>query len=864
MEARINTANNRFPKMLPKRRTFGKRNVRCNTIKIKEYYKMAKAFLSYSSKQSRYVHQVADELGRSNCLIDKIAIEQGMVTIDEIIKMLAATDVYVIFISNDALNSDWVKKELTYAKDKFDAKQITRIYPIIIDKNVTHKDDRIPIWMKESLNIQPVFRPAKAINLIKSRVKEVIWQKNPLMKLREETVVGRNDLIQKIEDRLDDYQKKTPVCVIAGGFPKVGRKTVLKQALLKSNIILNKSYEPITISLSPRESIEDFIIRLYDVCPYDDLDFSTIPDLSYEDKIILARKLVNSLQSTNEIVFVEDNGGVVHYDRSLALWFKEIVRSDLSDKLVKPQITFCIASSFRIQPHLIIKDAELFSVEVPELSKKERGNLFKRLLDLYGLQLNIDEVDMILPVLNGFPEQVFYAVDLIRSEGFNYAKRNTNLVASYQKDKFAKILNQITSDEYTKNLLSLLTDFDFISYDFIYDLINFNEQINYQNVINLLIGQSVIEHLGINKEYIRLNDGVRDFLQRAGYRVPDKFRERLKTHLRKSLADDQIAREDVSDFLYSLKAALQLNPKLANKYLLPSHYLKTMIYLYERERKYPDVVELADRILEKENKLDRAIVREIRQWLCHALARLKHERFKTEVQYFRENVLYDYLFGFYYRMTGKPQSALDRLYSALEQNSRFQRARRELVKVLLALEQYEEAYEHAKINYELEKGNPYHIQAFFECLMYRNEPDKTEILKFLIEELKNLGTKKSTEMAQLAEADYLAIIDNNSENALKKVQIAQDEFGSTPYSTMKKFNIYEKKRDIINMERTIDSYEKGIANDDIGDLNRLYIMKAKLSAHKGEKATAVAIIDNRLQFYPDNLKLKLKRQLQNI
>lgn len=825
---------------------------------------MAKAFLSYSSKQSKYVHHVADELGRSNCLIDKIAIEQGMVTIDEIIKMLDASDVYVIFISNEALNSDWVKKELTYAKEKFDAKQITRIYPIIIDKNITHKDDRIPIWMKESLNIQPVFRPAKAINLIRSRVKEVIWQKNPLMKLREETVVGRNDLVQKIEDRLDDYQKETPVCVIAGGFPKVGRKTVLKQALLKSNIILNKSYEPIIINLSPRESIEDFIIRLYDVCPFDDLDFSLIPELSYEDKIVLARKLVNSLQLTSEIVFIEDNGGIVQYDRSIAHWFKEIVRADLSDRLIKPQITFCIASSFRIQPHLIIRDAELFAIEVPELNKKERTNLFKRLLDLYGHQLNVDEIDAILPVLNGFPEQVFYAVDVIHEEGFHYAKRNANLIASYQKDKFAKILKQVTTDEHSKNLLSLLTDFDFISYDFIYDLVDIHEQIKYQDIINALIGQSVIEHLGINKEYIRLNDGVRDFLQRAGYRVPDKFKEKLKSHLRKSLADNQIAREDLSDFLYSLKAALQLNPKLANRYLLPSHYLKTMIYLYERERKYQDVVELADRILEKESKLDHAIVKEIRQWLCHALARLKHERFSKEVQYFQRSILYDYLFGFYFRMTGKPQYALDRLYSALEQNSRFQRARRELVQVLLTLEQYEEAYEHAKINYELEKGNPYHIQAYFECLMYRSEPDKIETLQFLIEELKSLGTKKSTEMARLAEADFLSIIDNNSETALKQVQIAQDEFGSTPYSTMKKFNIYEKKRDLINMERTIDSYERSINNDNSGDLNRLYIMKAKLSAHKGEKATAVAIIDSRLQFYPDNLKSKLKRQLQNI
>ncbi|WP_020603046.1 TIR domain-containing protein [Spirosoma spitsbergense] len=824
---------------------------------------MPKAFFSYSSQDGSFVQKVAELLGQTSCLIDIKSFEQGMNTVSEIREMLDSSDIYVLFLSNSALDSKWVQDELQYAKEKLDNNSLQRIYPLIIDKKITHRDIRIPDWMKETLNIQPVFRVAKAYNLIRSRIKEATWLKNPILKLRDEVIVGRNDLIQKIEYRLDDYEKDSPVCLIAGGFSKIGRKTVLKEGLFKTQLIRKKSYEPITLNLGARESIEDFIIKLHDVCPCEDMDFSNLIELNQDKKISIARTLVQSLQKSNEIIFIEDNGCIVLPDRSLSIWFRNVIRSPHNDGKVSSSVTFCIASSFRLQPHISLSVLEIFSVNVSELSVVERTNLLKRLTNLYRKNLTKEDILFFQPILKGFPEQVMFTADLINEAGLNYAKNNTNLISDYQRERMSKIFKEILEDKLSQNLLSVLTDFDFISYDLLFDILEKDKQEQYENKINLYMGQSVIETMGISKEYLRLNDGIRDFLQRAGYRLPNLYKEKVRIHLRHSLNDPKLINTDVSDYFYSLKTALQLNPKLVNKYLLPSHYLKTMVYLYERDKNYNDVIEIADRVLEKESKMDRAIVYEIKQWLCHALARNRSDRFKDEVQYFNGSYLYNYLFGFYYRMTGKLQFALERLYDALAEAPNFQRARRELVQVLLSLELYDDAFEHAKINYELERGNPYHIQAYFDCSLHRKGIQKSFLLS-LIQEMRLVGTKKAIEMAMLAEADYAYNVEMNYSKSISRLITTQEEYGSSPYNVLKKFNLYERKGLIPEMISTISEMESITRSDNPTEVSRIHLMKVKLYAHKGEKILATNMIDKYLTYYPENLKNKLKKYVEKM
>ena len=62
-------------------------------------------------------------------LYDQLTFEEGMKTLDEILKGMAASDIFVLFLSNAALESDWVKIEISNAKLLLDTSQLERILP---------------------------------------------------------------------------------------------------------------------------------------------------------------------------------------------------------------------------------------------------------------------------------------------------------------------------------------------------------------------------------------------------------------------------------------------------------------------------------------------------------------------------------------------------------------------------------------------------------------------------------------------------------------------------------------------------------------------------------------------------------------
>ena len=112
-----------------------------------------KIFISHSSKDKiRYVDKVVkkliEKLGENSVVYDSLTFEAGEKSIDEINRTLAITDLYVILLSETALDSNWVKYELSKANKKFNEKQLNRIFPLIIESTLKYSDDKIPDWLR--------------------------------------------------------------------------------------------------------------------------------------------------------------------------------------------------------------------------------------------------------------------------------------------------------------------------------------------------------------------------------------------------------------------------------------------------------------------------------------------------------------------------------------------------------------------------------------------------------------------------------------------------------------------------------------------------------------------------------------------
>jgi len=137
---------------------------------------MIRAFLSHSSKdKDSYVRNVAKWLGKDNIVYDEFTFEEGEKPLDEIIKGLEKTQVFVLFLSENALKSEWVQKEITEAKMKLDASAISKVFQIIIEDGLTYEDTRIPQWLRDNYKQKPIKRAQVAAKKIHKKLRELSW-----------------------------------------------------------------------------------------------------------------------------------------------------------------------------------------------------------------------------------------------------------------------------------------------------------------------------------------------------------------------------------------------------------------------------------------------------------------------------------------------------------------------------------------------------------------------------------------------------------------------------------------------------------------------------------------------------------------
>ncbi len=98
-----------------------------------------KCFLSHSSKdKGRYVAQVAAKLA-PNIEYDELTFEEGMGNLEEILSALGRSDIFVLFLSENSLESEWVRREITEAKMRLETGELKRFFPIVIDRSISYR-----------------------------------------------------------------------------------------------------------------------------------------------------------------------------------------------------------------------------------------------------------------------------------------------------------------------------------------------------------------------------------------------------------------------------------------------------------------------------------------------------------------------------------------------------------------------------------------------------------------------------------------------------------------------------------------------------------------------------------------------------
>lgn len=742
-----------------------------------------KAFLSHSSAdKENYVRIVASRLREEDIVYDEVSFESGEFIFSEIIRSLNESTVFCLFISNKSLESDWVRQEVDGASLRLANGTLKYIYPILIDRAVAYDDPRIPEWLRENYNLRVVARPVIAARRIQHKLRQASWAKHPRLRERQRAFVGRNAHIEAFERRFDDFSQPKPVLSVVGGPPSIGRRTLILNALQKLGLVGAEKSFPI-LSLDRHASIEDFILNVLDLGAsderYSDLNLAERP---LHEKVAVAVSLLKDLAAFKERVIILDEGCLVTYERKLAPWFEAIVTS--AELAGSPMIF--VASRWNINPGWARQLLPtVFSCSLSELDPSERSRLFSRLLQIEEIELSSDDFETFIDLLHGFPDEVFFAVDLIARFGIKGALSRSNEIVEFNGEKASMLLRPFQGDEDALNIIRLLAESEIFSVDFLCRIVP-SDQL--ASIVANLVSDHICEQIGAEGEFIRLVDSVRDYVKRNALNLTPELRVAVDAAVKQDIVHGNWDEYDASRVAFLVKSALTSNQEIAPSLLIPSHMLRAIKEIYNGRGNLRRAVQLADVLLAKERNLDIQLVQDVRYYLCMVLARLRDSRVLNEVQ----RIIGDehhFILGYYYRLVGRQRDALDRLNRVVSAPFVGVRAKRELVEVLLQMEQYDEARDLARRNYEGNRANQFHIQAYFSALVRGSNPEKHLVqLQTLCSELEAVGSDRAREMAMIGRALISARCDHDC-RALDQIDDAIQVFPDIIYPVLAKFDI---------------------------------------------------------------------------
>ncbi len=769
---------------------------------------MAKAFLSHSSKNKDLVEKIATQLGRNNCHYDKFTFEAGNLTLDEIFKSLEDTDVFVLFISKPALESEWINKEITQAKILSTDKRIDRIFPIIIDRLIDHSDNRIPEWIRKPYNIRYFDNEVIILKKIKQLLRETNFKQYAHLREINDLFVGRNDIMQEFERKLININNSKPTCIIASSFFEgMGRRTFLRNGLIKTRII-DKWYEPVPISIGAKESIEDFLYKLNFVEISPEIFQKNFATEELQEKIKLGRQYIKKFAETGEILFIVDEGSIVLPNHSLVGWFKEII----SAPELQNQVCICLISKFKPYGPNIKKLGNVLNFQINELSKEDTQTFFIQYLNIINQKLTPEETKFFLQYLKGIPGQIIYAANLIDSVGVRNSKSFVNDIEEFDELRSLSILEFLKDDLLCRQILMALSKFEIISFDLVYKIFGESEEV--YKAIQRLFDLTLFFPVSSTHDYLKLNTSISDHINRSKLELDRTINDRIKEIAKEAIQKPLELNEgsDYSEFLFTLEAMIRENITIPSKYLIPSFILKSIIKEYN-DRQYKTVIQLCSKLLENESKFDLQIIRETRIWLCLAYCRKQNETFFELIKYFNNQddesqIDYHFLLGFYYRNGDKMEEAESHFLDVLKIDEHHSRTKRELVNVYLRKGEYMKALGWAKDNYNRFKTNILHIQAYFTCLI--KKIDKTEFdLEKIRELLQNASKsldKKANDVIKEMQAEFDFYIEGNAQKAITTLTESLRMNPHNYFAFRSLLEIFIRKKMTFEMEDLVAKY----------------------------------------------------------
>lgn len=729
---------------------------------------MIKVFLSHSSLQKNLVEKVASEIGWDFAILDKFDFESGRKIIDEINNALGVTSVFVLFASKESLSSSWCKSELANIRDLVDEEKCY-FCAFSVDEGIDVTKDAKP-WVRQYLT-NYYDNPKTLARVIQRRIVEILWETHPEIKIKEHFYVGREKEFSQMMSMLYENRNQKCKCVIASGLRHIGRKRFLLQFMVhKLNNGLHPSYYPLEISLKDTDSLDSLIKQMNDyICTYSKTELDeALKDVTKHKEIAVT--LVNNIVEAHELIRIDDDSCIVNKNGYIEDWFLDVIhQTDLN-----PKVSLFVASTCSVNAKTAREEKQISHLQLQPMKRTDMKILFNVYAEAKGVKCDDGKVDELLTNMTGYPDQVFEIVDLLERSGMPAVMREISGINKMYDSDMAMLLDEFQKDTKAYQLLILMSKFEYIGYHQLYSIF---QEPELNTILEIFEHHAIYECFGATRNYLRLNRALADYIDRSRLTLDKVYQQRLDNYSKELLEQTDEETLNLAEDLYRSKKMLS-DPrfKVSTETILPSVALKVIVDQYRKED-YEGVIDLARRILYDNNRHDYdSVKRSIRYWMCLSYCKLGSEyqlEIEKEVKNFTGYTKF-FILGYYERIQGHYPKAQSYFEKSLEASKSYihkhtSKAAHELVITKMKQNDYEGALELAKQNYESEKSNVYHIEAYFRCYVQSDHPDKN-LLQLLIKNMRSSYDANKDVIADTFEAEYYFYIDKEPLKAINQLK----------------------------------------------------------------------------------------------
>lgn len=765
-----------------------------------------KAFLSHSSKDKGYVESVASFMKPGTYELDSETFDRGILNTEAIEIALKKATLFVLFLSEDSLNSGYVNFEFLIARELYASGSIEKILVICLDETSFSK-------AAESLKYHNFLRKAGDSASSARLIASVLISSSTKDRKESHPFLNREVEIAEIQEQLFDHAKPDVKVLFISGNPGVGRRTLARKVFADQFPQVIPSFPEIEIE--PYDGREEIFRKLVSkIRPSSTVRELRVASTGFQvaterEKDRQLAEIINSLLPLRESLVVSDLGGVLADDGSL----EPIIDSIVDDLASRPHPPLTIIAPRMVPRKLRREASDIAYCAVQSLLYEVSRRLVRALLKAASITASDTDIDKLTELGEGYPDNYYRMVSEIRETSLAVFLGKANDFVNWKHRRSSEYLKRLLLDSNSVEIISILNLIPQADFEILYVLSEIEKDTLASCVEKLIYGH-VLE---VSFDLYKISPYLRVAAERdKRFSLGDAKRKRLLERASSSLSvriEDGTANIRLLDtaILADIARGSEINA-FVQALVLPSHYVWLCRRAYDRQD-FTESIRLAKIGLDGRDRLSRNGKVAACRFLCLSAARIGDEtafghgmtalRSGVGDNWTKTNI--EFLQGFNERLKGNLPKAEQHLREALSLSKDNFSAARELAAVCAARGNLDDAEAFAREARQHAPDNAYVLDILISVLIRRhgrNSKYSSEI-EALFDALEKVGDEggRSFYVTRKAEFEHLW---GNNKIALRLIDEAVKK-------TPKIFDVHRIRAQILIKDRNTEEAWKEIS-----------------------------------------------------